>query len=513
VSQEHSGNCLRRLGDVVVSTRYRPVVFVLLLLLGLLCFERARDPYQRTFQELIVHGTNATVVAVTPKGAKNPLPTVIYLHGTRGRALGNGTVLRQFADAGFAAVTMEYSQGNQADFNTELPALLVWLRQQRWADTNRLAWVGFSLGAQRMLEYYLTQPGQAPQVLVRVGGGLVEELRGEGKSEMVKPQHDGQPQVLFFHGEQDRVFPLDDMEKVGAWFKAQSSSVSTWVLPRGDHAFGMDREWVMRCVADEIAAKMEVPRTGRRPTGSLQTVKVALAALLVFAAWWLGPGLFRPRAGESKLLRRIALGVFVMALLATAYHLLMPRLLSGGRYAAWFQHSLGTDAEREDFRWLATHPDYRNATCYDLIGQVRLAHFRKSFLYQELDAEMFRNYVLIPGLTGDATPDLNWRWPLWLELYPKIRKYTNAEEAVIEVVRGVREKLGLPKNNTQRQGIMAAWTNGTANKEVYHHVLVAALRAAGVAARLDDSGRAEFWTSGKWQLVVDKEDPFAIRFY
>jgi dienelactone hydrolase len=488
-------------------------VFVLLLLLGLLGFERAKDPYQRTFQELTVHGTNVTAVAVTPKAAKTSLATVIYLHGSRGRALGNGTVLRQFADAGFAAVTLEYSQSSQADFNAELLALHTWVQQQPWADTNRIAWVGFSLGAQRMLEYHLTQPGQSPHVLARVGGGLVGQLRDEAKAGMVKPKQLGPPQVLLFHGGQDRVFPMDDMEKVGSWLRSQGSSVSAWVLPQAEHAFGMDREWVMRCMVDEVAAKLAVPRTSRRPAGSLQTAKVALAAILLCGAWWLGPKLFRAQAGESKLLRQMAIGALGLALLVTAYHLLMPRLLSGGHYATWFQHALATDAEREDFRWLAAQPDYQLATCHDLMQQVRLAHFRKSFLYQKLDADMFRNFVLLPKLSADDIPDMGWRWPLWLELYPKIRKCAQAEEAVIEVVRAVREKLGLPKNNAQPEGIMAAWTTETANKQAYHYVLVAALRAAGVAARLDDSGRAEFWTGRKWQPVVDKEEPFDIRVY
>jgi dienelactone hydrolase len=109
-------------------------------------------------------------VAVVPKGAEK-FPVVIYLHGS-GDALERSTgALRQFAELGLAAVCLDYTQTNAASFAGEFECLLTWVFHQPWADTNQVAWVGFSLGAQRMLGYLAANPGVSPRFLVRRHGG------------------------------------------------------------------------------------------------------------------------------------------------------------------------------------------------------------------------------------------------------------------------------------------------------------------------------------------------------
>jgi dienelactone hydrolase len=86
------------------------------------------------------------------------------------------------AEMGLAAVGMEYCQTNEEAFDAQLSALLNYLRRQPWADTNRVAWAGFSLGAQRSLDFALRQPDLQPKLMVRLAGGWVPELPSEVQS-------------------------------------------------------------------------------------------------------------------------------------------------------------------------------------------------------------------------------------------------------------------------------------------------------------------------------------------
>ena len=67
---------------------------------------------------------------------------------------------------------MDYCQTNEAVFDAQFSALLNYVGRQRWADTNRVAWVGFSLGAQRVARFALRHPDRQPELLVRLSGGL-----------------------------------------------------------------------------------------------------------------------------------------------------------------------------------------------------------------------------------------------------------------------------------------------------------------------------------------------------
>jgi dienelactone hydrolase len=126
---------------------------------------------------------------VLPKTVAGPLPVVVYLHGSGGSLLGDGNELRQIAEMGLAAVGMEYEEKTESrkqkaeietpstgglrertedGFDAQFSALLDYLRRQPWADTNRMAWIGFSLGAQRSLSFALRHPDLQPKLLVRL---------------------------------------------------------------------------------------------------------------------------------------------------------------------------------------------------------------------------------------------------------------------------------------------------------------------------------------------------------
>ena len=155
-------------------------LLALLLFLGALFWAKGRDPFQRRWFNIKSEGfPKAECIAVLPKMAVRPLPVIIYLHGSGGNLMSDGNDLRHIAEMGLAAVGMEYNQTNGVAFAAQFTALNRYLQRQRWADTNAIAWVGFSLGAQRTLAFALTHPDMKPSLLVRISGGWIQELENQ----------------------------------------------------------------------------------------------------------------------------------------------------------------------------------------------------------------------------------------------------------------------------------------------------------------------------------------------
>lgn len=225
------------------------------LLLAAVGWAVSRQPVRFVDFTLRPAGSRAVpAVAVMPKGAER-LPVVVYLHGS-GDSLERSTgALRQFAELGMAAVCMDYTQTNATTFPTEFESLLSWVSRQPWADTNRVAWVGFSLGAQRMLSHLCSKPSAQPLFLVRMGGGMVAGLTNS------TPNLSRRGWLV--HGEQDETFRPSEAEVVKKRLLAAGMSVELTALPGQPHAFGENRALVHRMIAErchkELAARRKEP--------------------------------------------------------------------------------------------------------------------------------------------------------------------------------------------------------------------------------------------------------------
>jgi dienelactone hydrolase len=193
---------------------------------------------------------------------------VVYLYGAGGNLVGSGNDLRQIAEMGVAAVGMEYCQTNEAVFDAQFSALLGYLGRQRWADTNRLAWVGFSLGAQRLLSFALRHPERQPNLLVRLAGGWVSELEqfklqgsrfGVQRSPPGPSTLNSHPstRVLLIHGEHDEVFPPGEARAVAACLETNGMPVEVRVLAGESHGFGQNRGLVFRVVGEQCLMRLK----------------------------------------------------------------------------------------------------------------------------------------------------------------------------------------------------------------------------------------------------------------
>ena len=299
-----------------VSFRLWPVVLLGLMFFGAMFWAKGRDPFQRIWFTVKAPGQGkAECIAVVPKnspkfnvqGPKSDSrrwPVVVYLHGSGGSLLGDGNELRQMAELGLAAVGMDYCQTNEAAFDAQFIALLNYVRRQPWADTNRVAWVGFSLGEQRYLAFALRHPNLQPPLLVRLAGGWIPELESKVQSPKSKVQSpkpsvqvspadpssqpfevrgsgfkvqssgsnfqsysvasppstlNSQPStsVMLLNSERDEVFPLADAQRVAACLQTNGVPVELRVLPGESHGLGANRLLVFRVIGEQCLARLK----------------------------------------------------------------------------------------------------------------------------------------------------------------------------------------------------------------------------------------------------------------
>jgi dienelactone hydrolase len=290
--------------------------------LGLLCllvafafivalfWAKNRDPFTRIeFSLKTPQASETKGIVVMPKPSAR-FPVVVYLYGSGGSLPMCGTVLRQIAELGCAAVAINFDQKDQGHFDRQLLALPQYLGKQSWAQSNAVAWVGFSLGAQRSLSFLLSHPEVQPQLYVRIAGGLVEEL---GESRVQSPESKVQRQetnakgqrpnattsafslqpsafsnhlshltceVLLVHGERDEIFPVADCREVGELFTTNGVRVEIRILPDQPHGFGRNHgdagqlSVTMRGVAEYCAAHLPKADYGAKfDNGQLSAVE------------------------------------------------------------------------------------------------------------------------------------------------------------------------------------------------------------------------------------------------
>jgi predicted esterase len=503
---------------------------------------------------------------------------VVYLHGAGGSLLGDGNELRQLAEMGLAAVGMEYEgkaesrkqkaeietrstgaaqEGTEDGFEAQFSALLSYLGRQPWADTNRMAWVGYSLGAQCVLSFALRHPDSRPKLLVRLAGGWVPELdqfkvQSSGfkvQGSFVQPSTlNSQPStaVLLFHGERDEVFPLSEARRVAAWLQTNGVPVELKVLPGEGHDLGANRLLVFRVIGEQCLTRLKGPDAlvNYRSILSWQAQARPLwlfwtPALVWGCLWlWLRRKVGRasrlpsqtqtageagtegkpevgsrgrspsPGAGGTPALRWWELGLrWVAAILATAavaltaLHVTPPHLPTGERTLSIARKHLVQAKERPDFEFLAAKPIWSGKPLKTLLEHVELAHYNRELINWKLDEQMYQQFVLSPEIDPEADGELDWRRPLWENFYPRIRREQDPAAAAETVVRFLRERVTIAQGSNLPSRVADIWQRQITDARGFEGVYVAALRSVGVAARLDAQSRSEFWTGSVWQAA------------
>jgi transglutaminase-like putative cysteine protease len=109
--------------------------------------------------------------------------------------------------------------------------------------------------------------------------------------------------------------------------------------------------------------------------------------------------------------------------------------------------------------------------------------------------------VLSAQIDPEADGELDWRRPLWENLYPRNRREQDPAAAAETVVRFLRERVSITQGSGLPTTVAEIWQRQIADARGFEAVYVAALRSVGVAARLGTNGHVEFWSGSSWQAA------------
>jgi acetyl esterase/lipase len=532
-------------------------IFMVLLFLGALFWAREQDPFSRKWFSLKIaklvddHTVTFKCVAVLPKPMQ-PCPVVIYAHGSRGDLMHDGTDLRQMAELGLATVSLEYDQTNEVAFNDQFEAVVRYIGRQKWANTNAIAWVGSSLGANRMWDYALRHPAQQPQLLVQLSGAGIDQLSLEGRTQGDESQTSSNVAVqletphvvsymvngvnaltnlhclvLLAHGDGDEIFPVEDTRRLAAVLQTNGLPVELKILSGLPHDMGADREVVFRGIGEYCLTHLTSGEDGDRSSVWLHYRSIAqwqadapwfgwfCVPAVAWVAGWFGWQCWgRKRALSERVqltrseiaLRWLAGVLAAWAFTDTALHLLPPHFSVSEQTLALARKYLVQPKESADFETLASQPIWRGQKLKTLLEHGELAHYNRELINWTLDDKMYREYVLSPAIelstnNSELSTDLDWRRPLWEEFYPRIRHESSPVDAAQIVVRHLRERVTIANIENPPRDVSLIWRRQITDEAGFEIIYVAALRSVGVPTRLDANGRAEFWDGNEWSAA------------
>jgi dienelactone hydrolase len=520
-------------------------LFVLLLFLGAMFWAKREDPFSRRWFTLKTTETGSFHgVAVLPKPLRR-VPVVVYAHGSGGSLMTDGNDLRQMAEMGLATVSLDYDETNAATFNAQWTALLQYLGRQPWADTNAMAWVGFSLGAERTLAFAQSSSGVPPlrpQFLVQISGaGLPPAPR--------PPTPDARPQtpdpqfhcpVLLIHGDQDEIFPVADTRRLADCWQSNGVPVTLQILAGLSHNLDPERGMVFRRVGEACLTHLAGPEVWRQYHSIAQWQAEAPGLgwfWLPALAWGLGclhwrrcqrralapapgsppadaarsaelPATIAPETLGRKwgrlggaALPWVAAILAVAAAADTALHLAPPHFPVSPRTLDLARRFLVQPKERADFEALAGQPVWSGEPLRVLLDHVELAVYNRELINWTLSDDLYRGYVLTPVIAGRGERGgeaLDWRRPLWEEFYPRIRHESSPAEAARIVARHLHERVTVAVLPEAPHTVPDIWRRQITDTNGFEILSVAALRSVGVPARLNDRGRAQFWDGDHW---------------
>jgi O-antigen ligase/polysaccharide polymerase Wzy-like membrane protein len=162
------------------------------------------------------------------------------------------------------------------------------------------------------------------------------------------------------------------------------------------------------------------------------------------------------------------------------------------------RHYLVPPSAAADLNLLATNVDWSSRKLRPLLQHASLANYNRQIINWKLDEQIYRDYVLNPLIDPQRDGQLGWRRKLWEYFYLPIRKENDPESAAEIVLKFLHQRISLVENGPIT--IAEMWTQKIADKKGFEALAVAAFRAVGIPARLNNDGQAELFADGKWQI-------------
>jgi O-antigen ligase len=183
----------------------------------------------------------------------------------------------------------------------------------------------------------------------------------------------------------------------------------------------------------------------------------------------------------------------------TALHLVTPQLAITERTLAITRNHLLTPKARADFDYLAAQPGWAGQPVRTLRQHAELANYNRHLVGWKLDDELYREFVLSPVIDSSSGEEFHWRRELWESFYPRIRKESNMQSAAEIVARFLGSRVTIVPGEKLPDGVESIWARQRTDEVGFEKIHVAALRAVGIPARLNERHQAEFFADGQWQ--------------
>ena len=203
----------------------------------------------------------------------------------------------------------------------------------------------------------------------------------------------------------------------------------------------------------------------------------------------------------SLCLRWLAVILATVAIGQTAWYLVPLQLEITPRTLKLARRHLVQQKEVGDFDSLSTNSCWPGKKLKTLLQHVELANYNRELVNWKLDDDIYRQFVLSAQIDPARDGDMNWRRPLWESFYPRIRKENSLEAAAETIVRHLRERVTIVPGQVSSTSIADIWRKQITDERGFAAIYVAALRSAGVPARLGANGQAEFYTGNDWKAA------------
>jgi hypothetical protein len=427
----------------------------------LMAWARSVDPYVR--KEFTTRNGDCHCTIVLPKRLSThaKYPVVMCIRDAR-EAFSRAPDLRQFADVGLAGVACDFKTKPQKDFQRQLSAVVSYLAKQTWVDGNSIAWMEYSQNPSGTVVHFC-EPSSFEPVL----------LANNGRANETK-------------------------------------NYSTFVVENNlggaeEIAEGNSRV-VMRCIAEYCKSKLtpqhpwpEIPRA--RSSDVYLYLMVPIGAG-IFYLWKRRRNWFRIKLPASSAVRFSLSICFISLLSLILWRVLLPTFKITPRTLSLSRKVLVSRPAANDFNCLATLPIWKGQPVGTLLGHVDLANYTVTRLINwKLDRAMYCDYVLSPLIDDTSHLELSWRKQMWKTFWPRVRHENTPQAAAQIVVRCLRERVTIAPDFRKQTGIESVWSTKIANSDDFETVYVAALRSVGIAARLAEDHRAEFWSNNGWSAA------------
>jgi hypothetical protein len=151
-----------------------------------------------------------------------------------------------------------------------------------------------------------------------------------------------------------------------------------------------------------------------------------------------------------------------------------------------------------DWQWLLKSGMSAGTTVSEWIDTVELANLQRRQFYDELSEDLFRGFVLSPQVMSGWLLRGDLRRELWRYFAPRVRKESDVTKGAAIIAQELRIQV-TSNPNAAAVALLLAWQRGEAHPDEWEALYIAALRSAGVAARIGDNGRAQVWVEKAWQ--------------